>query len=383
MARQLGALAVLFLAAHLLCLPPTLEDVDSINFALGVRDFDVARHQPHPPGYPVYIALAKASAGMLGAIGLAHPVEHGLSLLSAVAGAVLVPLLFALYRAIDPDPAIGWWAMAVAVCAPLFWFTALRPLSDVVGLALVVAAQWLLVLSLRDGPEPASVTADPAAAGAPRASSLLVGGALVAGVAAGVRAQTAALTVPLLLAALMLPRRTVSIRSRIMAVVAAAAGVLVWALPMLVASGGVSAYLNALGTQAGEDFAGVVMLWTSPRPRVAINAVLYSFVWPWGSHIVGAAAVALASAGAIRAGWQAPRILALLLIAYGPYAVFHLLFHETITVRYALPLIVPVAFLVVYAAASLGRVALSVTALSIVGTSLVVSLPAASAYGRD
>jgi len=52
-------LAALFLALHLPYLPKSLEDLDSINFALGVRQFDVAHHQPHPPGYPVYIAVAK------------------------------------------------------------------------------------------------------------------------------------------------------------------------------------------------------------------------------------------------------------------------------------------------------------------------------------
>ena len=55
------AIALAFLAAHLPFLAPTLEDVDSINFALGVRDFDPARHQPHPPGAPVFIALGKLS----------------------------------------------------------------------------------------------------------------------------------------------------------------------------------------------------------------------------------------------------------------------------------------------------------------------------------
>ena len=58
-----AALAVLALAvtlAHLPYLPSTLEDIDSVNFALGLREFDVARHRPHPPGYPIYIALGKA-----------------------------------------------------------------------------------------------------------------------------------------------------------------------------------------------------------------------------------------------------------------------------------------------------------------------------------
>ena len=52
-----ATLALAFLVAHLAYLPSSLEDLDSINFALGLRHFDVANQQPHPPGYPIYIAL--------------------------------------------------------------------------------------------------------------------------------------------------------------------------------------------------------------------------------------------------------------------------------------------------------------------------------------
>ena len=43
-------IAALYFAAHLPFLAPSLEDIDSINFALGLRHFDPALHQPHPPG---------------------------------------------------------------------------------------------------------------------------------------------------------------------------------------------------------------------------------------------------------------------------------------------------------------------------------------------
>jgi hypothetical protein len=38
------------------------------------------------------------------------------------------------------------------------------------------------------------------------------------------------------------------------------------------------------------------------------------------------------------------RALIVLAIAFAPYAVFHLIYQETITVRYALPLVVPIAY---------------------------------------
>jgi hypothetical protein len=376
--KQLGVLAVLFLLAHLLSLPPTLEDIDSINFALAVRDFDVARHQPHPPGYPVFVALAKASTGVFRAFGATGSARLGLAVLSAVSGAALVILLFLLYRAMTGSAAIAWWAMAVALCSPLLWFTALRPLSDVTGLAIVAGAQALLLSSLRRATGDAGLAADPfpPAESSPRRPELLLGcGALLTGVAAGVRAQTVMLTAPLLIAALVWPRTAFTMRHRALALGAAAAGALVWGVPLLISSGGWSSYLGALGTQAGEDFVGVTMLWTTPTPRVAVNAALYSFVWPWGSYALGGAVAALAAIGLARAALRDRILLVLVLIAFAPYAAFHLLFHETFTVRYALPLVPAIALLAVYAGAALGRLGMAVTALAIAAASLVTVLP--------
>ena len=51
--RTAVVIAAVYLLAHLPFLAPSLEDIDSINFALGLRHFDPALRQPHPPGYPV------------------------------------------------------------------------------------------------------------------------------------------------------------------------------------------------------------------------------------------------------------------------------------------------------------------------------------------
>jgi hypothetical protein len=67
-----------------------LWDHDSVQFALGVERYDLAAHHPHPPGYPLYIAVLKLLA-MLGVDSL-----HGmvaLSILAAALGAgLIVPL---------------------------------------------------------------------------------------------------------------------------------------------------------------------------------------------------------------------------------------------------------------------------------------------------
>ena len=98
MRTVVGILAVVSLVAHLSLLPPTLEDLDSVNFALGVRYFDVAQHQPHPPGYPIFIALGKVASGAFSRAGIAAPDVRGLAVWSAVASGVLPLLFFAFFR---------------------------------------------------------------------------------------------------------------------------------------------------------------------------------------------------------------------------------------------------------------------------------------------
>src|SRR5262245_55331264 len=85
-------IAALYIAAHLPFLPPSLEDIDSINFALGLRDFDPAQHQPHPPGYPVFIALGRGVLALVsGTWSAASPVAAealALSLISAISAGI-------------------------------------------------------------------------------------------------------------------------------------------------------------------------------------------------------------------------------------------------------------------------------------------------------
>src|SRR6185295_10194522 len=45
---------------RLLAVAHSLFDWDEALFALGVREYDVSQHHPHPPGYPLFVAAAKA-----------------------------------------------------------------------------------------------------------------------------------------------------------------------------------------------------------------------------------------------------------------------------------------------------------------------------------
>ena len=327
-------LAVVFLALHLPYLPASLEDLDSINFALGVRRFDVAHHQPHPPGYPVFILIAKAVRAV------APSETTALALVSAGAASLGVLALAALFRRLDAAGTPLPWRVApvlVAMTAPLYWFTAVRPLSDSAGLAAALAVQAMTL-----------------AAGSARALAIA---AFCAGLAAGIRSQVAWLTVPLLIVAGLraagsgLKRNSgseaLAPQPLALMALAFAAGALLWFVPLLIVSGGPAAYWHALFDQGAEDLGNIQMLWTKHGARDVADALYYAFAAPWAAWPVAAAALTCAALGVLRLARDERRALFLLAVAFGPYLVFDLLFQETFTSRYALPLVVPIAYLAV------------------------------------
>lgn len=328
-------LAVVFLALHLPYLPSSLEDLDSINFALGIRQFDVARHQPHPPGYPVFIVVAKAVRAV------APSEATALSAVSVVAGALGVLAIAALFRRTERAEGVTIWplaATALAATSPLYWFTAGRPLSDMAGLAASLAVQVMTLSS-----------SSPRALGA---------AAFAAGAAAGLRSQVVWLTVPLLALrasqrleaggwGLGRPTASPSLKPLVSVSIAFLAGVFLWFVPLVVASRGPAAYWHALFDQGAEDLGNIQMLWTRHDPRALMDALYYAFVAPWATWPLAAPILALAALGLVRAFRRAPYAIAWLAVGFGPYLLFDLLFQETFTSRYALPLVIPMAFLAV------------------------------------
>lgn len=363
--------AVFFVLVHLALARVAIEDIDSINFALGVHDYDVARHQPHPPGYPVYIAVARgASVALERAVDPAEPVLLALVALAGLAGGVAV---VALGRLLTTAGCSRWTATATALvfgCAPLPWLTAARPLSDMPGLAVALVGQGLLLhLFVRRRP----------------VSPLHLGAIGVwVGLAIGVRSQVLWLTLPLLVVVVFDYLRSSRVRGAVLLSMGVLAGGLAWAVPMVALTGGAARYLEALGDQAGDDFEGVPMLAVEPRPERLLTAMSDSFIGPWATPELAAGMLGLALVGLVAAAGRAPRLLWLTAVLWGPYAVFHLLFQETETTRYALPLVVPASMLAMVAmdlgVRRLAPRAVTPLAIVLLGVLCAVSLRAHYAY---
>ena len=388
-----SGLAIVFLIAHLILLPSTLEDIDSLNFALGIHDFDPTQHQPHPPGYPIFIAMAKVARALV-------PSDaRALALLGALLGALAVFPLLRIYEDLESlqgRPAstlVPALATLLTVASPLYWFNAGRPMSDVPGLAVTLAAQSALVSAfVRQRLNPARTPEALASSG-----RMIVLGAFLSALAIGTRSQAMALTLPLFVVVLVQRAGRGAAGALLGSGMAFTIGILIWAIPLVVASGGVVAFRTVLSAQGGEDLAGVDMLYLNPSVRRLAFNLLETFIEPWASPVLGSIIVVFAAMGAIALVRRVPRAVLLLGALVGPYCVVHLLLQETLTTRYALPLIPAITYLVIKGIewmgairprggvddADFGRpVYASAIAAILVVWSLLLTMPAVRIYAR-
>jgi hypothetical protein len=111
--------------------------------------------------------------------------------------------------------------------------------------------------------------------------------------------------------------------------------------------------------------------------------LLRTLIYPWDSMPLGGIVLGLAAAGAIVLLMHDRRTLLATAIIAAPYLAFHLLFHDMDFVRYALPLVAPVAFLAVIGAEAVARQA----ALPVIGVlavwAVVIATPVLTAYASE
>jgi Protein of unknown function (DUF2723) len=251
-----------------------LYNWDAVQFALALREFDVVKHQPHPPGYLLYVLLGRILNASLGDPTFAYV---GLAMLFSAATTFVV---FWLGKRLY-DRVTATAAAALLAVSPLFWFygsVGLTYAGEAFGASLVA---WYAFGALR---------------GSARALYL---GALILGLMGGMRQSVLVLLFPLWAGCAVL-----GVRSRPRLVTAAgvlAAAVLSWLLPMVWLTGGVAAYVGASAQLYGSVVFSTSVLESSLEVTLAQARYLAESV------IVGLGPLALAFLAlpfyARRRGW--------------------------------------------------------------------------------
>ena len=193
-----------------------LYDIDSVNFALALERFDPSVHQPHPPGYFLYVYFGRLVDLVF------HDANAALVAISIVFSCGAAAMIYVL--------ADSWFGRNTALFAgliflfsPLAWFHGIVALTYIVETFFSALAGYLCWRTCL---------------GAPR---YILPCAVVVGVAAGFRPSSLFLLGPLWLFSL----RKTSSRQTAAGIGALSLTLVAWFIPMIRISGG-KAYLSSL-----------------------------------------------------------------------------------------------------------------------------------------
>ncbi|HUP44663.1 MAG TPA: hypothetical protein VM779_04035 [Thermoanaerobaculia bacterium] len=159
-----GMATVVVAVTRVLALARTPWDWDEMLFLLGLRDYDVALHHPHPPGFPLFLLAAR----LFMELGL-EPFR-ALQAVNLVAAVAIVPAVLFFCRELRLPFPVSLAAALLFSFFPNVWFFGGTGFSDVAAIVLTLFACALL---LRGGRSPAA----------------FLSGAVVIAVAAGFRPQ--------------------------------------------------------------------------------------------------------------------------------------------------------------------------------------------------
>ena len=114
----LGAVLLLTLATRLPFIPEHLYSFDSVNLALALQEFSPSRHQPQPPGYPLFVAEARLIYRLVGTP------ERTFTIIKILISSLSVMLLYLLGKRMFS----GWVGISAAglfFVNPVFWYAGL------------------------------------------------------------------------------------------------------------------------------------------------------------------------------------------------------------------------------------------------------------------
>ncbi len=133
------SVALLCAATRFLALAKSLWEWDEALLVLGMRDYNVGLHHPHPPGFPVFIALGHLFR-------LVAPSDfRALQAINIAASLLVFPAMYFFARELKFRFELAVMAGALFAFFPNVWFFGGGAFSDVPSIVLVLFAVKLLI----------------------------------------------------------------------------------------------------------------------------------------------------------------------------------------------------------------------------------------------
>lgn len=136
-------LLILCFATRLIAVPASLWEWDDMLFASALHKYDIIGHSPHPPGFPVFVAMTRVAYWVF------HDEHRALTTVALIFASLLAPALFFFYREVFQDRRIAIAGALLGSFAPNVWVHSGAGRSDEVGMTLGVIGLTLVIHGLR------------------------------------------------------------------------------------------------------------------------------------------------------------------------------------------------------------------------------------------
>ena len=213
-------LAFMTIISRLFFQPNSVESFDAVNYILAISHFDMSLGQPQPPGYILYILLARG-------LNLFTQNPHlALLLLSNIASGLAVYAIYLAAKVIF-DERTGLISAVLLASAPFFWYTGDLASPYATDLFISILFAWLAFHTMNE----------------PTNSKLPWMAAILCGLAGAFRLQTILFIFPLFIFSIRKRSFRTILGSTLLVILVFAA----FFIPSILASGGIAQFKKLFG----------------------------------------------------------------------------------------------------------------------------------------